>query len=150
MQPGAAAGVFEGTMTRKLLSAGLLFTILAAAPACKKDEMVKETMTEVDALADEIVATIEKADDKKQGVADAQKLLDEKKDALGKKMGEVGELRGFQVSEDVAASMTTSLAESVMEVETLKLSLMSETMKDKELDAAVNKLTGDFSSMLTQ
>ena len=65
-------------------------------------------------------------------------------------MSEVGELRGFQVSEEVAAKMTTSLSESMLEVETLKLSLMSETMKDKDLDAAVKKLTGDFSSMLTQ
>ena len=137
-------------MTRKLLSAGLLLTLLAAAPACKKDEMVKETMTEVDSLADAIVSTVEKASDKKQGVADAQKLLDEKKDALGAKMAEVGELRGFQVSEEVAAEMTGSLAESVLEVETLKLSLMSQTMNDKELDAAVNKLTDDFSKMLTQ
>lgn len=137
-------------MPRKLFAAGLLFTLLAAAPACKQDDMVNETMTEVDALADEIVSTIEKADDKKQGVADAQKLLDGKKEALGKKMSEVGELRGFQVSEEVAAKMTTSLSESMLEVETLKLSLMSETMKDKDLDAAVKKLTGDFSSMLTQ
>jgi len=137
-------------MTRKLLAAGLLFSFLAAAPACKKDELVNDTMTEVDSLADEIVSTVEKADDKKQGVADAQKLLDAKKEELGKKMAEVGELRGFQVSEDVASKMTSSLAESLLEVETLKLSLMSETLKDKELDEAVNKLTGDFSSMLTQ
>lgn len=133
-----------------MLAVGLLFGFLAATPGCKKDDMVKETMTEVDTLADEIVATIEKADDKKQGVADAQKLLDGKKEDLGKKMAEVGELRGFQLSEEVAAEMTTSLAGSVMDVETLKLSLMSETMKDKELDAAVEKLTNDFSSMLTQ
>ena len=137
-------------MTRKLFAAGLLFTFLAAAPACKKDDMVKETMTEVDSLADEIVSTVKNADDKKQGVADAQKLLDAKKEDLGKKMGEVGELRGFQVSEEVATEMTTSLAESVLEVESLKLNLMTETMKDKELDTALNKLTGDFSSMLTQ
>ena len=135
-------------MPWKLFAAGLLFTILAAAPACKKDEMVKETVTQVDSLADEIVATVEKAEDKKQGVADAQKLLDAKKGELSPKMAEVGELRGFQVSEEVAAQMTASLAESVMEVETLKLSLMTETMKDEELDAAVDKLTADFSTML--
>lgn len=111
--------------------------------------MVKETMTEVDSLADEIVSTVKNADDKKQGVADAQKLLDGKKDDLGKKMAEVGELRGFQVSEEVATEMTTNLAESVLEVESLKLNLMTETMKDKELDTALNKLTGDFSSMIT-
>ncbi len=137
-------------MTRKLFAAGLLFTFLATTPACKKDDMVKETMTEVDSLADEIVSTVKSADDKKQGVADAQKLLDAKKEDLGKKMGEVGELRGFQVSEEVATEMTSNLAQSVLEVESLKLNLMTETMKDKELDTALNKLTGDFSSMLTQ
>lgn len=137
-------------MTRKLFAAGLLFTFLAATPACKKDDMVKETMTEVDSLADEIVSTVKNADDKKQGVADAQKLLDAKKEDLGAKMGEVGELRGFQVSEEVATEMTSNLAQSVLEVESLKLNLMTETMKDKELDSALNKLTGDFSSMLTQ
>lgn len=137
-------------MTRKLIAAGLLFSFLATAPACKKDDMVKETMTEVDSLADEIVSTVKNADDKKKGVAEAQKLLDAKKEDLGKKMGEVGQLRGFQVSEDVATEMTSSLAESVLEVESLKLNLMSESMKDDELGTALNKLTGDFSSMLTQ
>lgn len=135
-------------MPRKLLASALLLGLLASAPGCKKDEMVKETMTQVDSLADEIVSTIDKAEDKKQGVADAQKLLDAKKEDLGKRMAEVGELRGFQVSEEVTAEMGSSLTESVLEVEKLKLSLMSETMKDPELDKAVEKLTSDFSNML--
>ncbi len=133
-----------------MLAIGLLMGFLVAAPGCKKDDMVKETMTEVDSLADQIVETIEKADDKKQGVAEAQKLLDGKKEELGAKMAELGELRGFQVSEEVMAEMTSSLGSSLMEVETLKLSLMSETMKDPELNTAVDTLTNDFSSMLTQ
>jgi hypothetical protein len=137
-------------MPRKLFAVGLLFGLLASAPACKKDDFVKETMGEVDSLADEIVATIEKADDKKQGVADAQKLLDSKKDALGEKMAELGELRGFQVSEEVAAEMTTQLTDATLAVGTLELSLMSETMKDPELKKAVDKLTDDFGDMLTQ
>ncbi|MCR9165468.1 MAG: hypothetical protein ACE37F_12015 [Nannocystaceae bacterium] len=135
-------------MTRKLFAAGLLFTVLAAAPACKKDDMVKETMTEIDGLADEIVSTVKNADDKKQGVAEAQKLLDAKKEALGGQMDEVGQLRGFQVSEEVAAELTTNVAQSALEVESLKLNLMTETMKDKELDAALDKLTGDFATMV--
>ncbi len=136
-------------MPRKLIAAGALLGILVAAPACKKDDFVNETMSEVDSLADEIVATIEKADDKKQGVADAQKLLDGKKEGLGKKMAEVGELRGFQVSEDVAAEMSSTLVESVTEVQTLQITLMSETMKDPELDKAVKKLTDDFASAIS-
>ena len=51
---------------------------------------------------------------------------------------------------DASAAEDWDLAESVLEVESLKLNLMTETMKDKELDTALNKLTGDFSSMITQ
>lgn len=137
-------------MPRKLFAAGLLFSFLVAAPACKKDDMVKETTSEIDSLADEMVKAVTSADDKKEGVAAAQKLLDAKKDELGPKMAEMGELRGFQVSEDVAAEMTSSLAGSVLDVESLKITLMSETMKDPELDAAVDKLTGEFTGMITQ
>ncbi|MBV1861511.1 MAG: hypothetical protein KUG77_24035 [Nannocystaceae bacterium] len=136
-------------MPRKLFAAGLLLSFLVAAPACKKDDLVNETTSEIDSLADEMVKAITSADDKKQGVADAQKLLDAKKGDLGPKMAEMGELRGFQVSEDVAAAMTSSLAGSVLEVESLKINLMSETMKDPELAAALDKLTGDFTGMLT-
>lgn len=136
-------------MPRKLFAAGLLLSFLVAAPACKKDDMVKETTTQIDSLADEMVKAVNDADDKKQGVADAQKLLDAKKDELGPKMAEMGELRGFQVSEDVAAEMTSSLAGSVLDVESLKITLMSETMKDPELDAAVEKLTGEFTGMIS-
>ena len=136
-------------MPRKLFAAGLLLSFLVAAPACKKDDMVKETTSEIDSLADEMVKAVTTADDKKQGVAEAQKLLDAKKGDLAPKMAEMGELRGFQVSEDVAADMTSSLDGSVLDVESLKISLMSETMKDPELKSAVEKLTDDFSSMIT-
>jgi hypothetical protein len=136
-------------MSHKLFAAGLLLSFLVAAPACKKDDMVKETTSEIDSLAGEMVKTITEADDKKQGVADAQKLLDAKKADLGAKMTEMGELRGFQVSEEASAEMTSSLASSMMEVQGLQITLMSESMKDPELKTAVEKLTSDFSSMLT-
>lgn len=136
-------------MPRKLFAAGLLLSFLVAAPACKKDDMVKETTSEIDSLADEMVKAVTSADDKKQGVADAQKLLDAKKEDLGAKMAEMGELRGFQVSEDVAAEMTSSLAKSVIEVQGLQITLMSESMKDPELKTAVDQLTEDFNSMVT-
>ncbi len=136
-------------MSHKVFAAGLLLSLLVAAPACKKDDMVKETTSEIDSLAGEMVKTITEADDKKQGVADAQKLLDAKKADLGAKMTEMGELRGFQVSEEASAEMTSSLASSMIEVQGLQITLMSESMKDPELKTAVEKLTNDFSSMLT-
>ncbi len=148
MQLAPEQGVL-GFMPRKLFAAGLLLSFLVAAPACKKDDMVKETTSEIDALADEMVKAVNDADDKKKGVADAQKLLDAKKADLGAKMAELGELRGFQVSEDVSAEMTSSLAQSVIEVQGLQITLMTESIKDPELKTAVDQLTTDFNDMIT-
>lgn len=110
--------------------------------------MVNETMAEIEKLATEINETVTKAEDKKQGVADAQKLLDGKKDDLKAKMKEVGELRGFQVSDETMSKMGGSIADSVMKVEGLKLDLMAETMQDADLKAALDKLTKDFTDTL--
>ncbi len=130
------------------LRAASLFTLLLAfmlsTTGCKKDEFVNSTMDEVTQLATEIADTVTKADDKKQGVADAQKLLDSKKGELAKKMNEVGQLRGIQVSEEVMASMQTKITEAVATVFKLKVELMGESMKDPELSKAVDKLTDDF------
>jgi outer membrane murein-binding lipoprotein Lpp len=129
-----------------------LFAVLVAfilsLPGCKKDDMVNETMAEVEKLATEINDTVNKAEDKKQGVADAQKLLDGKKDGLKSKMKEIGELRGFQVSDETMTKMGGSIADAVMKVEGLKLDLMSETMQDAELKTALDKLTKDFTDSL--
>ena len=129
-----------------------LFAVLVAfilsLPGCKKDDMVNETMAEIEKLATEINETVNKAEDKKQGVADAQKLLDAKKDDLKGKMKEIGELRGFQVSDETMTKMGGSIADAVMNVEGLKLDLMSETMQDAELKTALDKLTKDFTDTL--
>ncbi len=127
----------------------VLSMFLVSAPGCKKDDLVNSTMSEIDGLADEIVETVKKADDKKAGVAEAQKLLDGKKEDLSAKMTEVGELRGFQVSEDVAGKMSSSISDSMIEVQGLKIDLMSETMKDPELDKALEKLTDDFTDVIS-
>jgi hypothetical protein len=125
-----------------------LFTLLVAfilsLPGCKKDDMVNATMADLETLATEIADTVKNAEDKKQGVADAQKLLDAKKGDLQAKMKEVGELRGFQVSDETMTKMGGSIADAMMKVEGLKLDLMSETMQDAELKTALDKLTQDF------
>jgi hypothetical protein len=122
----------------------LLFAFLLSLGGCKKDDMVNSTMDEVDKLATEISETVNNADDKKAGIADAQKLLDGKKDDIKAKMKEIGELRGFQVSEEAMAKMGGTLGDAIMKVEGLKIDLMSEMMKDDELKKALDKLTGDF------
>jgi len=138
-------------MNRTLSLFSLLVAFLLALPlsGCKKDDMVNATMADLEKLATEINDTVTKAEDKKQGVADAQKILDGKKDDLKSKMKEVGELRGFQVSEETMGKMASTVADAVMKVEGLKLDLMSETMQDAELKTALDKLTKDFSDAVS-
>lgn len=127
----------------------LFLAFMLSSTGCKKDDFVNSTMDEVTKLAAEIAETVTKAEDKKKGVADAQKLLDGKKDDLKKKMTELGELRGFQVSDDVMASMASKVGEAVTKVHTLRIELMSETMSDPKLKEALEKLTADFTATIT-
>ena len=144
---GGRGGRHNVVMTPRTVS---LFTLLIAAvlavSGCKKDDFVKETLSETKTLTEAMVKAVNDASDKKAGVAEAQKLLDEKKDELGKKLGELGELRGFQVSEEVQAQMNTDLTNYLLEVEKLKLTVAM--AGDQEANDAVNKLCSDFSGML--
>jgi hypothetical protein len=127
----------------------IFFVALLMLGGCKKDDFVNSTCDEIDKLATEIVDTVKKGDDPKAGVDAAQKLLDGKKSDLEPKMKELGELRGFQVSEESTARMTSTLMDAVGKVEGLKIDYLRESMGDKDLDAKIEKLTGDFSTLLT-
>ncbi len=135
--------------TYSLFSLLLALVMVTATTGCKKDDFVNSTMDELDKTATEIADAVKNADDKKAGVAEAQKILDAKKGDLAPKMKELGELRGFQVSEEAMGRMAKSIADDVMKVEGLKIDLMSETMKDAELKTALDKLTSEFTDMVS-
>jgi hypothetical protein len=125
-----------------------VLAIVLALGGCKKDDFANETIGELSALADQIVKTVNDAQDKKAGVAEAQKLLDAKKTDLSPKMKEIMELRGFQVSEDVAAKVNSVRAEAATKVMGLQLSLITHTAQDAELEKAVEKLSDDFGKLV--
>jgi hypothetical protein len=151
MQPGAMPPVSKpGPMANRILPFfSVLFVALMMLGGCKKDDLVNSTCDEIDKLATEIVDTVKKGETPKDGVDAAQKLLDSKKGDLEPKMKELGELRGFQVSDEATARMTSTLMDAVGKVEGLKIDYLGESMSDKDLDAKIEKLTGDFSSLLT-
>lgn len=126
----------------------LLFALVLALGGCKKDDFANETMTELSGLADAIVKTVNDNEDKKAGVAAAQKMLDEKRAELGPKMKEIMELRGFQVSEDVAAKVNSVRTEAGLKVVGLEMSLIGQTAQDAELEKALDKLTTDFTKLV--
>ena len=136
-------------MASRTLSLVIVFLCaLLSVTGCKKDEFVNETLDQVGVLATEMTEAVEKADDKKEGVAAARKVFDDKKGDLGDKLAELKTLRGFQVSEETQKKMATDLMKHVAAVEKLRITLMSQTRKDSELDAELKSLLGDFRSLL--
>jgi hypothetical protein len=125
-----------------------LLTIVLALGACKKDDFANETMKELSDLTDEIVKKVKDASDKKAGVAEAQKALDAKKGDLSAKMKEIGQLRGFQLSEEAQGNVAKGIIDVSSKISQLEIDLLTATMSDKELETAVDKLTKDHKSII--
>jgi glutamine synthetase type III len=125
-----------------------LLAIVLALGACKKDDFANETMKELSALTDDIVKTVKDASDKKAGVADAQKKLDAKKGDLAPKMKEIMELRGFQLSDEAQANVAKALVDVTTKMAQLEIDLLTATMSDKDLEAAVEKLSTDHENLV--
>ena len=128
---------------------GFLLALVLLVSACSKDEMAIGAIDELNALTDDIVKTVSEAEDKKAGVAEAQKKLDAKKGDLGPKMKEVMDLRGFQVNEETQSKVATGLVDNTMKMASLEIDLMIATATDPELAAAVDKLSNDHEALLT-
>jgi len=129
--------------TLPILSFVLLFVL--ALTGCKKDDLVASTGAELLTLATELNEAVSKAEDKKKGVADAQKILDGKKADLKTKMDEVKELRGFQVSEEAMAKFQVDTTAALGKVMGLKISL---AMADKETQKAGDDMIAAFTAIV--
>jgi hypothetical protein len=125
-----------------------LLAIVLALGACKKDDFANETMKEFSDLTDEMVKKVKDASDKKAGVAEAQKALDAKKEDLSTKMKEIGQLRGFQLSEEAQGNVAKVIIEVSGKIQQIDLDLITETMSDKDLAAAVTKLKADHTAII--
>jgi len=125
-----------------------LLAIVLALGACKKDDFANETMTELGALTDDIVKKVKDADDKLAGLAEAQRALDAKKDDLSAKLKEIGALREFQISEEAQGNVAKGILDASNKMQQLEFDLLIASMKDKELDAAVKKLSADHQAII--
>lgn len=130
------------------LRLALVLVPLLTVAGCKKDSSVQESIDLLGKHSKEITAKVTGAADKKAGVADAQKYLDSNKDDLSKRMKEMSELRGFQVSEDMQSKMASALVEAAFMCGKIQVDLMSATMEDKDLDTSLDKLCKDWEGAL--
>ncbi len=128
---------------------GFLLALVLLVSACSKDDIANATIDDLTKLTDDIVKTVNDAEDKKAGVAEAQKKLDDAKGELGPKMKEVMELRGFQVNDETKSKVAAGLVDNTMKMATLEVDLMMATMDDPELKAAVDKLSADHEALVS-
>jgi hypothetical protein len=127
-----------------------LLLISITVVGCRKDAEVNATVSAVDALTTELVRRIEAAPNPSDGVDDAQKFLDAKKTEIARKMGVLKSLRGDQVSDETKKKLASRLADDASKVGDLQVKYVSHSISNPAFKAKLDKLVGDYQTLLTQ
>ena len=127
-----------------------LLLISIAVTGCSKDTEVNATVSAVDALTSELVRRIEAAPNPSAGVDDAQEYLDAQKTEIASKMGVLKKLRGDQVSDETKKRLALRLADDAAKVGGLQVKYVSQSISNPAFKAKLDKLVGDYQTLLTQ
>lgn len=151
---------------RKIIAALLLSTACAAALAgCRYSytqsgsggagaggvslggsDSVDGVIRQLRDLTEELAGRVEKAEDTKAGVADAQKLLDARR---GEMTARIGALKRGALAQDASGRGRWLEAEvdGTQRVSQLKVKYLDASMRDPELKAALDRLAADYDAM---
>lgn len=135
-------------MYRRISCLILLVACGITLAGCKKDNEINALMGELDAFTKELVQKVESAQNPSAGVDEAQKFLDSRKADLSAKIATLKDLRGYQVSTDTKKKMAESVTDDAMSVANLQIKYMNTSMRDPVFKAKLDKLTGDYQSLL--
>lgn len=119
-------------------------------PGCRKDAEVNATVAVVDGLTTELIRRIEAAPNPSAGVDDAQEYLDANKTEIAGKMGVLKSLRGDQVSDETKRTLMSRLAADASKVGDLQVKYVSHSISNPAFKAKLDKLVGDYQTLLTQ
>lgn len=126
----------------------LLLTAVLALGACKKDEQATAAMAELTALTDQLVTTVRDAQDKKAGVAEAQALLNERREALAAKLAAVGQLKSIELSDEAQAAVLNTGTDAMAKMARLEEELLAEIFEDEALEKALETLIEDHEALV--
>ncbi|MEM9459522.1 MAG: hypothetical protein AAGF11_35420 [Myxococcota bacterium] len=126
----------------------LLLMVVLPLGACKKDEQATATMAELSALTDQLVTTVRDAPDKKAGVAEAQALLDERRQALATKLAALGQLKSIELSDEAQAAVLNTSTDAMAKMARLEEELLAEIFEDEALEAALETLIEDHEALV--
>lgn len=127
-----------------------LLLISMTVPGCRKDAEVNATVAVVDGLTTELIRRIEAAPNPSAGVDDAQEYLDANKTEIAGKMGVLKSLRGDQVSDETKRTLMSRLAADASKVGDLQVKYVSHSISNPAFKAKLDKLVGDYQTLLTQ
>lgn len=146
-------------MSGRLTAALMAFACCLAVCGCGKkvDDATtrgEQSASGVDAVArevgeftDELLRTVEGAQDPRDGVAGAQKLLDSRRALLAPRIASVK--AGPQLRQDAAAKRKWLEAEvdNTDRVSRLQVKYLDASMRDPDFKARLDRLVGDYNSM---
>lgn len=123
----------------------LLLAVAACAvlAGCKKDSEINSVMADIHSFTNDIAGKIE-AQPTTEGVTAAQKVMDARKDEMKAKWDSIKEVRGFQVSDEVKNKMVDSYKQDYMQMKSLEIKYMSQSLQDPEFRSKLEKLVSDW------
>jgi len=126
----------------------LVIALSSLLGGCSRDGDVVAFMGKLDGFTAELVKRVETSSDKKSGVESAQRYFDEHKVEIESAYGDIKNVRGFQVEEATMKKLETNLIQNTTKVAGLKLELIRETTRDRELDEKLDRLEKSYTGLL--
>ena len=133
---------------RRILLPVLVIAALAVV-ACSKDGQVNADLDAVAAFSHELVNRVKSAPSPEAGVDAARSYFDAQRADIAERMTRVKAVRGFQINEETKKHVGETMVGAAGDVNGLKISLMMQTISNKDLDAKLGKLIDDFNALLT-
>ena len=131
------------------LRAGYVMVLVAVLSyGCSRDGQVNADLDALDTFTKELVNKITSAKNPVEGVAAGQEYLESQKEDIQTRMKRMGSVRGFQIDKETKDRLAKSITTNVTEIMSLKIKMMSHTMRNKNLDAQLQKLIDDYTRLI--
>ena len=128
----------------------LVFVLFACSSlaGCSKDAEINTAMKDLNEFTTQLVQRIESAQGSVEGIDEAQRFFDSKKQEMQKKLGVLKGARGFQVSDETKKSMTESITKNMTSLASLQIKYVARSMKDPNHKSKFEKLVKDYRDLL--
>jgi hypothetical protein len=124
------------------------WALVVLLASCKRDDLVRETAAEAEALAEAIVVAVREAEQPTAGVASARALLEGRAAAFDARLAEVRALPSAQVGDRARIELGQRLTRALVRVRALQADLLADTLTDDALRDALDRLVADFENLV--